>query len=117
MTKNKIGIVGPCGAGKSTLADHLKKDGFHVTHIAQEHSYVPEMWAKIACPDILLYLNVSFDIATKRKKISLSEREFNEQIRRLRHARQHADLVVETDKLTIDDVYNTATSFLGKKFT
>ena len=55
-----VGIVGPCGSGKSTLVEGLEKHGYECRHIAQEHSYVPDMWQLITQPDILIYLNASF---------------------------------------------------------
>jgi dephospho-CoA kinase len=41
MKKLRIGVVGPCAAGKTTLVAALKNRGYEVHHIAQEHSYVP----------------------------------------------------------------------------
>jgi len=32
-------------------------------HIAQEHSYVPYMWKRITNPDLLIYLNASFEVS------------------------------------------------------
>ncbi|MBN1486515.1 MAG: hypothetical protein JW981_02660, partial [Anaerolineae bacterium] len=54
-----IGIVGPCSAGKSSLARELRHRGYRVKEIRQEHSAVPSMWQRITNPDILLYLDVS----------------------------------------------------------
>ncbi|MBI3737884.1 MAG: hypothetical protein HY258_02430, partial [Chloroflexi bacterium] len=65
-----IGIVGPCGAGKSTLTAGLEREGFHCRHIAQEHSYVPSMWQKITNPDLLIFLNSSFEVSTRRRRLN-----------------------------------------------
>jgi ABC-type Mn2+/Zn2+ transport system ATPase subunit len=51
-----VGIVGPCGAGKTTLTRNLTAAGISARAIAQEHSYVPYMWQKITNPDILIFL-------------------------------------------------------------
>ncbi len=110
--KGLIGIVGPCGSGKSTLIAGLEKAGLRCRHIAQEHSYVPYMWQRITNPEFLIFLNASFPVCTARRRLNWSEEDFHEQIRRLDHARQHADLVIETDNLSIEGVLQAALSFL-----
>jgi thymidylate kinase len=110
-----IGIVGPCGAGKTTLATKLKALGYKVRHIAQEHSYVPSMWQKLTNPDILIYLNVSYENTILRRQLNWSREEFEEQLRRLSHARQHADLVIDTDALDAQGVLGDVESFLIEK--
>ncbi len=109
----KIGVVGPCAAGKSTLAKGLNEHGYRVRHIAQEHSYVPEMWQKISNPDILIYLDVSFQVSTARRNLNLTEAEFKIQLNRLAHARQHADLYIQTDMLTISHVLTQVLQYLS----
>ncbi|HUH98473.1 MAG TPA: hypothetical protein VLZ89_14000, partial [Anaerolineales bacterium] len=64
-----IGVVGPCGSGKSTLIAGLEREGWRCRHIAQEHSYVPYMWQRITHPDLLIYLQASFEISTRRRKL------------------------------------------------
>lgn len=107
-----IGIVGPCAAGKTTLTRNLRNLGFRVKHIAQEHSYVPYMWQKITKPDILIFLDVSYENTLVRRDLTWSRDEFEEQLRRLDHARQHADLVIETDALDELGVLQKALDFL-----
>ena len=107
-----IGVVGPCGAGKSTLVEALRRQGFHCRHIAQEHSYVPYMWQRISHPDVLIFLLASFATCTSRRRLSWAEADYLEQLRRLAHARQHANLVVQTDSLSREEVLNQAAAFL-----
>jgi guanylate kinase len=107
-----IGIVGPCGSGKSTLIRGLEKHGYVCRHIAQEHSYVPAMWQKIARPDILIYLHASFSVSTARRRLNWQEQDYEEQLRRLNHARQHANLRIETDDLTPQQVMQKALDYL-----
>ena len=57
MDSPKIGVVGPCAAGKTTLIAGLRNHGYTAKHIAQEHSYVPAMWQLLTNPDILIYLD------------------------------------------------------------
>ena len=109
-----IGIVGPCGSGKSTLVEGLEKHGYECRHIAQEHSYVPDMWQLITQPDILIYLNASFAVSTARAKLNWQKKDHREQLRRLSHARTHANLIIETDNVTPEDVLQRALDFLAE---
>lgn len=95
-----LGVVGPCAAGKSTLVADLRSQGFMVRHIAQEHSYVQDMWKQISNPDILIYLDVSFEISSLRSGSSWSKQIYDKQIQRLVHAKQNADLYIDTDELS-----------------
>lgn len=107
-----IGVVGPCGAGKSTLIAGLEREGFRCRHIAQEHSYVPSMWQKITNPDLLIFLNASFEICTHRRKLNWTAADYEEQQKRLTHAHQHANLLIETDALTPAEVLARVIQFL-----
>jgi len=107
-----IGVVGPCGAGKSSLVGGLQARGYKVRHIAQEHSYVPDMWLRISHPDILIYLDVSYENSVIRRKLDWTLDEYNEQLRRLRYAREHADLVLDTNPITRAQVLDTVISFI-----
>ncbi|MBU0511729.1 MAG: hypothetical protein KJ638_08520, partial [Chloroflexi bacterium] len=55
-----IGVVGACGSGKSSLVAGLSEHGYHAHHIAQEHSFVPDMWQRLTKPDVLIFLNISY---------------------------------------------------------
>jgi cytidylate kinase len=110
-----IGVVGPCASGKSTLITGLTRLGFRTRHIAQEHSYVKDMWQRLTNPDILVFLNVSYPITCQRRKLDWTEADWQEQQQRLSHARAHADLYLDTDKLSIEDVLNKAVEFIHHK--
>lgn len=107
-----IGVVGPCGSGKSTLIEGLEKHGYACRHIAQEHSYVQAMWQIISKPDILIFLHASFPVSTARRKLNWREKDYNEQSRRLSHAREHAHIIIDTDALTPGQVLLKALDFL-----
>ena len=111
-----IGVVRPCGSGKSTLIAGLTTAGFLGRHIAQEHSYVPYMWKRITNPDLLIYLNASFETCTRRRKLNWSDEDYLEQLRRLAHARQNADLIIETDLLSLDEVLSHLIGYLRLKY-
>jgi len=107
-----VGIVGPCSAGKSTLARALTAAGVTAKPIGQEHSYVPHMWQVIGQPDVLIYLDVSYPVAQGRRWLNWVPADLEEQRRRLRHARDHCHLFVQTDPLTAEQVRDQVLDFL-----
>ncbi len=111
----RIGVVGPCTAGKSTLINRLRGlYNVELRHIAQEHSYVQNMWQRISHPHWLVFLDVSYPASMRRKKLNWTEAEYEEQQRRLAHARQHADLYLMTDDLTPEQVAQKVVEFLER---
>lgn len=113
-TGKKVGVVGPCASGKSTLIAGLKQHAYTSRHIAQEHSYVPAMWKRISNPDVLIFLDVSYEVSLKRRKMNWSREEYEQQQQRLDHARQNADLYLDTDSLTPRQVLERVIDFLMK---
>lgn len=107
-----VGVVGPCGSGKSTLIAALEARGYACRHIAQEHSYVKDMWKRISNPDVLIFLQASFAVSTARRKLNWNESDFIEQQRRLAHALANADMVVDTDSLPPEEVARRVLEFL-----
>jgi deoxyadenosine/deoxycytidine kinase len=110
-----VGVVGACGAGKSTLVAALRGRGIHAREVAQEHSYVPTMWQRFTQPDLLLYLEVSREVAERRLKRTLPVSWWEEIQRRLSHARAHADIVLHTDGLTPEAVLDQALRLLEQR--
>jgi thymidylate kinase len=104
FTMLRIGVVGPCIAGKSTLISRLGQYGIKARHIAQEHSYVPYMWQRLTDPDVLIFLDVSYSVSLQRRKFNWNLDEYEEQQRRLSHARAHADFYLLTDPFNEDQV-------------
>lgn len=113
MSSLLIGVVGPCGAGKTTLVQGLREMGYRAKPIAQEHSYVPTMWQRLTQPDLLIYLDVSYPLTAERRKLDWTYQEYSEQIFRLRHAWELADLVIFTDALTPEEVLGCVVTFIG----
>lgn len=95
-----IGVVGVCASGKSTLIKGLTACGFHCRHIAQEHSYVQDMWQRLTRPDILIFLHVSFEKTRARKPLNWTIEDYQDQLARLRHANEHAQIHIQTDPLS-----------------
>jgi hypothetical protein len=107
-----IGVVGPCGAGKSSLVAGMKSHGYLIRHIAQEHSYVPDMWRRLTNPDILIFLDVSYENTIIRRNLDWTYQEYLEQLHRLHHARQYANLYLDTNSLALEEVLKTVLSYL-----
>jgi cytidylate kinase len=110
-----IGVVGPCASGKSSLIAGLTRMGYRARHIAQEHSYVKDMWQRLTKPDILIFLDATHQTTCWRRRLDWTEAEWQEQQYRLRHARANADLYLDTDTLTIEEVLRQVMEFIGKK--
>jgi thymidylate kinase len=113
--KNKqivVGIVGPCKSGKSNLKKGLEEHGYHANHIAQEHSYSPQMWQKIVAPDILIYLDVSYEKTLERSGMKWTYEEYQKQQNRLAHARKYANFYISTDELSEQEVIQLSLCFL-----
>lgn len=111
-TRFRIGIVGPCAAGKSTLVANLAKYGYLARAIAQEHSYVPNMWQRLTNPEVLIYLDVSYENTVARLNLNWTPQEYSEQLYRLRHARENAHLTINTNPLIPDNVLTIVIQFL-----
>jgi len=107
-----IAVVGPCAAGKSLLVEKLRRRGYNAREVMQEHSYVPAMWRRITNPDLLIYLDVSGEIALQRRSIYATPDRWEALAERLHHARQHADIYLNTDDLTPQEVFDKVLTLL-----
>lgn len=108
-----VAILGPCAAGKSTLARALRAAGYTVKELRQEHSVAPTMWQKLTRPDVLIYLDVSIEAAMQREgRAQPSPWWEEERTFRLAHARAHADYYVDTSDLTPEQVAERVLAFL-----
>jgi len=116
VSRRTIAVVGPCASGKTTLVIALREGGYNARQIAQEHSYVQDMWLQITNPAILIYLDASFETCTERKRLNWKQKEFDEQVRRLSHAREHCDLYLCTDGLSPGDVLDRTLRILNAAY-
>jgi hypothetical protein len=110
--KMKVGVVGVCASGKSTLVKKLSASGYDARHIAQEHSYVKDMWKRISHPDTLIFLDVTYEMTCIRRSTDWTEKDYNEQQRRLLHARDHANIIIDTTDISADEVFATTIKHL-----
>jgi shikimate kinase len=112
IAEMKIGIVGPCAAGKTTLEGNLRRLGYDAHAIGQEHSEVQSMWRQIADPAVLIYLDASRRTICARLKVDWEQSYIDEQTRRLADARGHIDFYLATDELSREQVAERVVAFL-----
>lgn len=110
----RIAVVGVCAAGKTTLVNGLKKSGLDAVNVPQEHSCVKMLWKKHS-PDILVMLDAKLATIRKRRTVPWGEERLKIQHERLRTAREQADLYIETDGLTIEEVLRRVVDYARGK--
>ena len=111
-TRPVIAVVGPCASGKSTLVDALRERDYNARHVVQEHSYVPDMWQRITAPDVLVYLDVSYEVICRRRRVTWGPEWLEVEAKRLRHARKHCHLYIDTDPLSPEAILERVLSYL-----
>lgn len=110
-----VKVVGPCKAGKTTLAAGLQSLGFEARASAQEHSGVPDAWQRFTPARWLVYLDVNVEAMCRRSgRTDWTEEILAEQRRRLRHARQHAEIYLDTTELTAQQVLDQVAEALQR---
>jgi len=107
----RVGVVGNCVSGKTTLVNSLVAHGYHAINIPQEHSVSPRLWRRMA-PDFLIYLSCTLPTAQRRRQIPWGQERLNEQWQILADAKKNADLVIETDDLSASQVLAMALAAL-----
>lgn len=110
----RVVLVGPCGAGKSTIAAELARRGINAIVVGQEHSIVRDLWRRPE-PDLLVYLDASLETVRARRGHDWPEWLYRLEQERLAEARAHADLVLDTGLLTVDDVVVRILSVLTER--
>ena len=107
-----IGVVGVCASGKSTLIKGLEETGYRARHIAQEHSYVKDMWKRITNPDVLVFLDVTYEKSLERRMTDWREKDYAEQQRRLTHAREYSNFYIDTTDLSEKQVIEKVVDYI-----
>ncbi len=110
----RIAVVGVCAAGKTTLVQGLKDAGFDAYNVAQEHSCIRAFWNKHK-PDVLVMIDATLPAIKKRRRVSWTEERLVVQHERLKDARAHADLYIQTDDLSAAEVLDKVVAFLREK--
>ncbi len=116
MNLDLVKIAGVSAAGKSTLVAGLRELGYNARPVAQEHSQVQDMWQRIRPPRWLIFLDA--DLAAqgeRRPDVSWDEPWRRTELKRLGHARNSADLVIDTSSLSAERVLRQAVDFLRER--
>lgn len=98
-----IGVVGNCASGKTTLVQGLSRQGWRAVNIPQEHSVSPRFWRRLQV-DYLVSLSCTLATAKSRRRIPWGQERLDAQAEKLNDARQHCQLHLDTDHLTIEQV-------------
>lgn len=115
VQRQRIVVVGPCASGKSALVEKLREYGYNAHAAAQEHSYVPAMW-NMTKPSHLIYLDVDLENIKRRRQVSWGETYLQEENRRLAHAHAHADIILDTNQLNLEEVTALVLEFLNNEY-
>ncbi len=108
-------VVGPCAAGKSTLAAGLRRLGFRAMVSGQEHSDIPTLWRR-AEPDIVVALGVDLEtIRRRRADDAWPEWLYALQRERLAQAEQAAAIQIDTTGTDADGVLARVAAFLDER--
>ena len=100
----RVAVVGSCASGKTSVVARLREHQIDAWAVAQEHSAIQELWRHLG-PDRLVFLDTTIEtVRIRRQDDNWPEWIFNLQQERLADARHHADVIVPTDDLTLDDV-------------
>lgn len=108
-----IAVVGVCVSGKTTLVKRLQELGLEAYNVAQEHSGIKKLWNRRQ-PDILVMLDADLPAIRKRRSVPWDEDRLAVQRERLRDAKQHADLFIQTDLLSKEDVVQIVLDYIRR---
>ncbi|MHB8860026.1 MAG: DEAD/DEAH box helicase family protein [Thermoleophilia bacterium] len=111
----RVVITGVCGSGKTVLAEGLKTMGYDARAVAQEHSLVPELFLH-SRPDLVIYLEASDATVAGRKQTGWEPHQLAEERRRLKLARERADIHLNTDGLEPSVLLERAGEALAGRF-
>lgn len=98
----KVAVVGGCASGKSTISARLRDLGYDAYVVGQEHSDIPDLWRRQS-PDRVIFLETSLDAVRERRGRSWPEWLFHRQRERLEPARAGADVIVNTERASVQD--------------
>ena len=115
MSGPRVAVVGHCASGKSTVVRLLTERGIDAYSVAQEHSIINDLWQHQQ-PDVVVVLDVSLDtIRSRKENREWPEWIYAEQSKRLEHAREHADLIIDTDEVSAEDVASEVSRFVSER--
>lgn len=97
----RVVVVGPCSSGKSTIVHRLREHGIDAYAVSQEHSIIARLWDH-QHPDALVYLHVDYRVVQQRRGTTWPRWIYDAQVERLRDARKHATIELDTGELSPD---------------
>lgn len=99
--------------GKSTLVRNLRAQGYNARAVSQEHANVPDLWRQFDRTHRLIYLGITLEgQRARRTDVTWSEEAYLAEHERLAHARDHADLRIDTTGLSPNDILTLARQYL-----
>ncbi len=111
-----IKVVGISAGGKSTLVAHLRQAGYNARAVSQEHSNIPTLWQQFDRTRVLIYLDVSMEAQRQRRPdVTWDAANWQMEQECLAHARDHADLKIDTSALTPDTVWRLVHAYLTQQ--
>lgn len=105
--RRRVVVVGPCASGKTTLVKRLMGNGIDAYVCAQEHSEIARLWNHLD-PDVVVALDVDLETIRLRRGEDWPDTIYQAQIRRLRQAREHAEVIIDTTCTSANDTFSIA---------
>lgn len=110
-----VKVVGVSASGKSTLVQRLRQRGYDARPVSQEHSEVPDLWQRFDKPFVLIHLSADIHAQKRRKPDQKwTYAELAREQRRLAHAREAADIRIDTSGVEPERVCEIAVTLLRK---
>jgi len=109
----RVVVAGVCVSGKTTLVKSLRDLGIDAHNVAQEHSVIKNLWDHKQ-PDILVVLDAQMETIYQRRMVPWGEDRLAVQRKRLRDAYEHADLYIQTDELSKDEIVQQVLEYIRR---
>lgn len=111
-----IKVVGISASGKSTLVKSLRNAGYNARPVSQEHSNIHDLWQQFDRPALLIYLDIKLEAQRQRRPDVTWDAHYLQTERlRLAHARDHADLKLDTSAMTPEIVWRLVHVFVKQQ--
>ena len=110
----RIVVAGVCVSGKTTLVKSLRDLGIDAHNVAQEHSTVIKLWNHKE-PDILVVLDAQLETIRQRRTVPWGEERLAVQRQRLYDAVEHADLYIQTDELSREEIVSSVLEYIRRQ--
>lgn len=109
----RVAVTGVCASGKTTLVHNLCQQNVEAYNVAQEHSFVKTLWKK-KNPDLLIMLDATLPVIKIRRIVPWGEERLIAQHERLNNAREHANIFIQTDDLSKDEVTERVLDYIRR---